>query len=100
MAEIAFGKPIFGEEEGKAVLAVMASGTLVHGPKLKEFEEAFGRFTGAPHCVAVANCTAALHLAYFYLGIGAGDEVIVPAMTHTATAHAVELAGGKPVFVD
>jgi dTDP-4-amino-4,6-dideoxygalactose transaminase len=48
----------------------------------------------------VANCTAALHLAYFYLGIKAGDEVIVPAQTHTATAHAVELAGGKPVFVD
>lgn len=100
MGDIAFGKPIFGEEEGKAVLQVMASGTLVHGPKLKEFEEAFGRFTGAPYCVAVANCTAALHLAYFYLGLGAGDEVIVPAQTHTATAHAVELAGAKPVFVD
>jgi perosamine synthetase len=100
MDQIPFGRPIFGEEEGKAILAVMASGTLVHGPKLKEFEEAFGRFTGAPHCVAVANCTAALHLAYFYLGIKAGDEVIVPAQTHTATAHAVELAGGKPVFVD
>ncbi|MEO6096892.1 MAG: DegT/DnrJ/EryC1/StrS family aminotransferase [Fibrobacteria bacterium] len=100
MDQIPFGRPIFGEEEGKAILAVMASGTLVHGPKLKEFEEAFGRFTGAPHCVAVANCTAALHLAYFYLGIKAGDEVIVPAQTHTATAHAVELAGGKPVFID
>jgi perosamine synthetase len=100
MNEIAFGRPIFGEEENRAVLAVMASGTLVHGPKLKEFEEAFGRFTGSPHCVAVANCTAALHLAYFHLGIKPGDEVIVPAQTHTATAHAVELAGGKPVFVD
>jgi dTDP-4-amino-4,6-dideoxygalactose transaminase len=100
MGDIAFGRPIFGEEEGKAVLQVMASGTLVHGPKLKEFEEAFCKFTGAPHAVAVANCTAALHLAYFYLGIGAGDEVIVPAQTHTATAHAVELAGAKPVFVD
>ena len=100
MIEIPFGRPIFGEEEGKAVLAVMASGTLVHGPKLKEFEEDFARFTGAPHAVAVANCTAALHLAYFHIGIKAGDEVIVPAQTHTATAHAVELAGGKPVFVD
>jgi perosamine synthetase len=100
LSNIPFGRPIFGEEEGKAVLAVMASGTLVHGPKLKEFEEAFSSFTGAPHSVAVANCTAALHLAYFNLGIGNGDEVIVPAQTHTATAHAVELAGGKPVFVD
>jgi len=100
MNEIPFGRPIFGEEEGRAILQVMASGTLVHGPKLKEFEADFGRFTGAPYCVAVANCTAALHLAYFHLGIKAGDEVIVPAQTHTATAHAVELAGGTPVFVD
>lgn len=100
MEEIPFGRPIFGEEEGKAVLEVMASGTLVHGPKLKGFEEAFGRFTGSPYSVAVSNCTAALHLAYFHLGVGAGDEVIVPAQTHTATAHAVELTGAKPVFVD
>lgn len=100
MSDIAFGRPIFGEEEGKAVLAVMASGTLVHGPKLKEFEEAWCAFTGAPHAVAVSNCTAALHLAYFYLGLGPGDEVICPAMTHTATAHAVELTGAKAVFVD
>lgn len=97
---IPFGKPILGEEERRAVLAVLDSGVLVHGPKIKEFETAFARFTGAPHAVGVASCTAGLHLVYFHLGIGPGDEVIVPAMTHTATAHAVEVTGARPVFVD
>ena len=97
---IPFGKPIIGEEEKRAVCAVLDTGMLVHGPRIKEFEAAFAAFTGAPHAVGVANCTAALHLAYFALGIGRGDEVIVPAQTHTATAHAVELAGARPVFVD
>ncbi len=97
---IAFGKPIIGDEEKKAVCAVMDTGLLVHGPQIKEFEALFARFTGSPHAVGVANCTAGLHLCYFAMGIGAGHEVIVPAMTHTATAHAVELAGAKAVFVD
>ena len=73
---------------------------LVHGPRIKEFERAFAAWTGAPRAIAVSSCTAGLHLAYFYLGLGSGDEVIVPAMTHVATAHAVELVGAKPVFVD
>jgi dTDP-4-amino-4,6-dideoxygalactose transaminase len=97
---IPFGRPILGESERQAVLEVLDSGILVHGPRFKAFESAFAAFTGAPHAVAVASCTAGLHLAYFHLGIGAGDEVIVPAMTHTATAHAVELMGATPVFVD
>ncbi len=100
MSTIAFAKPITGVEEQQAMLNVLESGILVHGPKLVEFEKAFAAFTGAPYCVAVSSCTAALHLAYFHLGIGPGDEVIVPAQTHTATAHAVELTGAKPVFVD
>jgi dTDP-4-amino-4,6-dideoxygalactose transaminase len=95
-----FGKPVLGAEERAAVLAVLDSGVLVHGPKIKEFERAFARFTGAPHAVGVASCTAGLHLLYFHLGLSPGDEVIVPAMTHTATAHAVELTGARPVFVD
>jgi perosamine synthetase len=98
--QITFARPIMGEEEQQAVSAVMATGMLVHGPKIVEFEEAFRAFTGAPHAVGVASCTAALHLSYFHLGIGPGDEVIVPAQTHTATAHAVELTGARPVFVD
>lgn len=100
MRTIPFGKPIIGDEERKAVMDVLAGDILVHGPKAKEFEADFAKFTGAPHAVSVASCTAALHLAYFYLGIGNGDEVIVPAQTHVATAHAVELCGAKPVFVD
>ena len=100
MREIPFGRPILGPEEDEAVRAVMASGMLVHGPRITEFEAAFKEFTGAPHAVGLSSCTAGLHLAYFHLGLGPGDEVIVPAQTHTATAHAVELTGARPVFVD
>ncbi len=100
MRVIPFGKPIMGEEEKKAVMAVLEGPALVHGPKAKEFEAAFAAFTKAPFAVSVASCTAGLHLAYFNKKIGAGDEVVVPAQTHTATAHAVELCGAKAVFVD
>jgi dTDP-4-amino-4,6-dideoxygalactose transaminase len=81
-------------------MEVLGGPILVHGPRAKEFEAAFAAYTGADYAVSVSSCTAALHLAYFYLGLGPGDEVIVPAQTHTATAHAVELCGAKPVFVD
>jgi dTDP-4-amino-4,6-dideoxygalactose transaminase len=97
---IPFGRPIIGNEEKQAVLEVLDSPTLVHGPRAVAFEKNFAQFTGAPCAVSVANCTAAMHLFYFHLGLKAGDEVIVPAQTHTATAHAVELTGAKPVFVD
>lgn len=100
MRTIPFGKPIIGDEEKNAVLEVLNGPILVHGPKAKEFEAAFAAFARAPHAVSVSSCTAALHLGYFFLGLGPGDEVIVPAQTHTATAHAVELCGAKPVFVD
>jgi len=100
MRIIPFGKPIIGKEEKKAVADVLDGSILVHGPKAKEFEQAFAGFTGAPNAVSVSSCTAALHLSYFHLGIGKGDEVIVPAQTHVATAHAVELCNAKPIFVD
>jgi len=86
--------------EKKAVSMVLEGDILVHGPKAKEFEADFAAFTKANHAVSVSSCTAALHLTYFYLGLSGGDEVIVPAQTHVATAHAVELCGAKPVFVD
>ena len=79
---------------------VLRGHMLVHGPRAKEFEADFAAYTGAEYAVSASSCTAALHLCYFYLGLGPGDEVIVPAQTHTATAHAVELCGAKPVFVD
>jgi len=100
MRTIPFGYPIIREEEKNAVMQVLNGPILVHGPRAKEFESAFAAYTGAGHAVSVSSCTAALHLCYFYLGLRPGDEVIVPAQTHTATAHAVELCGAKPVFVD
>ena len=98
--KIPFGKPMLGEEEKKLVQEVLDGNILVHGPKAGVFEEKFAEFTGAKYCVSVSSCTAGMHLLYFTLGIGQGDEVIVPAQTHVATAHAVELTGAKAVFVD
>jgi dTDP-4-amino-4,6-dideoxygalactose transaminase len=100
MKSIPFGKPIIGDEERKAVMEVLNGSILVHGARAKEFESVFSKYTGAGYAVSTSSCTAALHLSYFYYGLGKGDEVIVPAQTHTATAHAVELCGAKPVFVD
>lgn len=97
---IPFGRPEIGDEERAAVEAVLRGPTLVHGPKAVEFESAFASFTGAEAAVSVSSCTAGMHLVYFALGFGPGDEVIVPAQTHVATAHAVRLTGATPVFVD
>ena len=98
--DIPFARPFIGQAEKRAVLKVLDGPVLVHGPMAVAFEKAFMNYTGAPYAVAVSSCTAALHLTYFHLGICPGDEVIVPAQTHVATAHAVELCGAKPVFVD
>jgi perosamine synthetase len=97
---IEFGRPIFGDEERQAVLRVLNQTMLVHGPQTRQFEEAFAKFTGAPLACSVASCTAGLHLALLALDIEEGDEVIVPAQTHTATAHAVEYCRATPRFVD
>lgn len=91
---------MIGAEEQAAVAEVLAGGVLAHGPRVQAFEQAFAAYTGAPQAVATGSCTAALHLVYDHLGFGPGDEVIVPAMTHVATAHAVEYVEAKPVFVD
>jgi perosamine synthetase len=99
--QIHFGRPMIGPEEREAVLEVLSSPQLVHGPRAKAFERGFAARLGPEaHATSVSSCTAGLHLAYMHLGIGAGDEVIVPAETHVATAHAVEITGAKPVFVD
>lgn len=101
MTEIPFGRPWITDDERNAVLEVLDGPILTHGPQSKSFEEEFSVFVGdGAHCVSVACATAALHLAYLCFGVGPGDEVIVPAMTHAATAHAVEIVGAKPVFVD
>ena len=97
---IPFGRPIIGDEEKSRVLEVLGGPVLVHGPQAEAFEEGFKKLTKAPYALSIASCTAGLHLSYFYYGLKPGDEVIVPAQTHVATAHSVELMGAKPVFVD
>ena len=100
MKKIPFGKPMIDHKEKDAVMSVMDGSILVHGPIATQFENKFASFTSSPCAVSVSSCTAGMHLIYFALGYGPGDEVIVPAQTHIATAHAVELTGAKPVFVD
>ena len=100
MKKIPFGKPLIGENEKKEIGKVLDSHILTHGPKCKEFEDEFKRFVGTKHAITTSNCTTAIHLCLEVLGIKNNDEVIVPAMTHVATAHAVEHTGAKPVFVD
>ena len=97
---IPFGKPLLGDAERQAAADVLSGTTLTHGPRVREFEASFAAYTQAPHAVATATCMASLHLAYLTLGIGPGDEVLVPAQTHVAMAHAVEICGARPVFVD
>ncbi len=83
------------------MLRVLDGDILTHGPQARAFEEEFATFMGAgAHCLTVSSGMAALHLAYWQLGIGPGDEVIVPAQTHVATVHAVEVVGATPVFAD
>jgi dTDP-4-amino-4,6-dideoxygalactose transaminase len=92
--------PELGEAELEAVREVFESGALTMGPKVAELEELVAAACGVEHAVAVANGTAALHLAVLALGVGPGDEVIVPAYTFPATANVVALAGATPVLVD
>jgi len=97
---IAFGKPVFGEEEIKAVTEVLKSGWIGMGPKCIEFEQAFAQYVGSPFAVSVSSCTAALHLALAALDIGPEDEVITTPFTFVATVGAIEYVGARPVLVD
>jgi dTDP-4-amino-4,6-dideoxygalactose transaminase len=99
--DIPFGRPWITDEDRKAVLRVLSGHILTHGPECKAFEADFAAFMGAgAHCVSVSSCMAALHLAYLHLGLGPGDDVIAPALTHVAAVHAIEWVGARPVFVD
>ena len=100
MNEIRLARPDVGEPEAEAVREVLRSGQLTMGAKVEEFEEAIAGAVGVTHAAAVSSGTAALHLAVLALGIGPGDEVIVPAYTFPATANAVELCGASAVLVD
>lgn len=95
-----YGRQSISEEDIQAVAEVLRSDWLTTGPNVAEFEAALSQTTGAPHAIAVNSGTAALHAAMFALGIGEGDEVIVPPMTFAASANCVLYQGGKPVFAD
>lgn len=93
-------RPFIGDEELVAVQQPLRDGWVVQGPRVAEFEKKFSGYTGARHSVATTSCTTALHLAVRALGLGPGDEVIVPAFTWVSTANVVEYQGATPVFVD
>jgi dTDP-4-amino-4,6-dideoxygalactose transaminase len=97
---LVFGAPKIDEDEISEVVDSLRSGWVGTGPKVARFERALEEYVGAPHVRCVSSCTAALMLALKALGIGPGDEVIVPTMTFVASANAVEHSGAVPVFVD
>ena len=99
-ADVRLARPDVGEEELAEVAAVLETGQLTMGPKVAELEAELARACGTEHAVVVSSGTAALHLAVLALGIGPGDEVIVPAYTFPATANVVALVGARPVLVD
>ena len=99
-ADVRLAFPELGEEELAEIAAVLATGQLTMGPKVDEFEALLAEAGGTTHAVAVSSGTAALHVAVLALGIGEGDEVLVPAYTFPATGNVVALAGARPVLVD
>ncbi len=95
-----FGSPVIGDAEIAEVVESLRSGWIGTGPKVQRFESMLSAYLGAPYVRCVSSCTAALILGMRVLGIGPGDEVLVPAMTFVASANAVEHAGATPVLVD
>jgi dTDP-4-amino-4,6-dideoxygalactose transaminase len=93
-------EPVVGEEEKSALSQVIDEGWITMGSRVRSFEREFARVHGASDAVAVSSCTAALHLILEALGIGPGDEVLVPSLTFVATANCVLYVGASPVFVD
>jgi len=97
---IPYGRQTVDEKDIEAVIEVLRSDWLTTGPKVAEFEDALARYVGAKYAVAVSSGTAALHCAMYALGIGPGQEVIVPTMTFAASVNCVVYQGGIPVFAD
>jgi dTDP-4-amino-4,6-dideoxygalactose transaminase len=97
---LTFGSPMIGDEEIDEVVATLRSGWVGTGPRVQRFEALLAEYVGAPLARCVSSCTAALILSMEALGIGPGDEVLVPALTFVASANAIEHAGATPVFVD
>ena len=97
---IALAKPCFDARELELLRAVLESRWVSQGPRVQEFEERFAERVGAQHAVATSSCTSALFLALHALGIGRGDEVVVPSLSFIASANAVLHCGAEPVFAD
>lgn len=97
---ISISLPSTGEEEWQALREPLSTGWLTQGPKVAEFETRFANRHGVSHAIATTSCTTALHLILTALGIGPGDEVIVPAFTWVSTANVVLYCGAIPIFVD
>lgn len=97
---IHIARPDTGEEEWLALRESIESGWLTQGPKVAAFERAFADLHGVKHGLAATSCTTALHLILAAMGIGPGDEVLVPAFTWVATANVVIYCGATPVLVD
>ena len=100
MIKIPFSKPSINNDAIKRVNTAIKSGWLTHGRNSLKFEKLFCNYTKSKYSTTVSNCTSGLHLACMAIGLKKGDEVIVPAQTHTATAHAAELTGAKVIFGD
>ena len=98
--KVKFSKPSITNVDLDLVKKTIKSGWLTHGLNTTKFEEKFKDYTNSKYSVTVSSCTAALHLSCLALGLKKGDEVIVPAMSHTATSHSVEYTGAKTIFVD
>ncbi|MEN3305817.1 MAG: hypothetical protein V7603_2019 [Micromonosporaceae bacterium] len=92
--------PYLGEEEAQAAAEAVRSGWVAQGPRVAEFEQAFAARVGAAHGIAVSSCTTGLHLALIALGVGPGDEVVVPSLSFIETANAARYVGATPVFAD
>ncbi|MGH6804994.1 MAG: DegT/DnrJ/EryC1/StrS family aminotransferase [Methyloceanibacter sp.] len=98
--KVQIAQPALGNEELEELKGPLSTGWLTQGPKVAAFEVAFATRIGVRHALATTSATTGLHLALAALGIGPGDEVLVPAFTWVATANAVAYCGATPVFVD
>ena len=97
---IPLAKPKISQKAKNKVIEVFDSGMLIQGKQVEKFENRIAKYLGVKHSICVSNGTASLHLSLLALGIGLGDEVIIPAFSYIATANVVEMVGARPVFID
>jgi len=97
---IPHSRPALGDEEAQAAAAVVASGHIAEGPQVEAFERELAGFIGVAHAVCVSSGTAALHLALAAMGVGPGDEVVIPSFVCSALLNAVTVTGASPVMAE